>query len=143
MGLIDSLLSGGIQGLLGGIGGLARDIKAIVTGKLDPEKQAELDLKLMEMEFVSQQAQTQINLEEAKHQSLFVSGWRPATGWCCALGLGYHYILFPLMNWIATVFYPSFVPPVLDTEGLITLLLAMLGMGGLRTYEKLKGVNRN
>lgn len=89
--------------------------------------------------------QMQINKAEAQHPSVFVAGWRPAVGWVCALALAWHFMGFDLLNWLRLAFFPDMpAPPALNgTETLITVLLSMLGLGGLRTVEKLKGVSRD
>jgi len=130
MGLLSDLASGGVAGLLQGIGGLAKDLRTAITG-IDPVKQAEIEAKLLELEAASQQGQMAINLEEAKSSSLFVAGWRPFVGWVCGLGLALQYLILPILyafKWAE--------PVALDFGELITLLLGMLGMGALRTYEK-------
>jgi hypothetical protein len=82
-----------------------------------------------------------INTEEAKNSSVFVSGWRPAVGWTCVLGLLYTFLLRPLLAWSSGIWeFPA--PPPLDMGDLLTLLLGMLGLGSLRTAEKFKGVAR-
>lgn len=84
--------------------------------------------------------QAEINKLEAQHRSIFVAGWRPAVGWICAIALAWHFILYDLFVWISVRHDPAFAPPELGgTEQLLTVLLAMLGIGGLRTVEKLKG----
>ena len=80
--------------------------------------------------------QLEVNKVEAAHKNLFVSGWRPAVGWCCCLALLYSTILSPILGiWFT-------VPPV-DSSLLTTILLGMLGLGGLRTIEKTKSVARD
>jgi len=93
-------------------------------------------------------AQTDINLKEAENPSVFVSGWRPALGWTCVGGIAYQFILQPMLIWINTSI--SFVlgtevppqPPMLDIEQLLSLVVAMLGIAGYRSYEKVKNVAR-
>jgi len=87
--------------------------------------------------------QMQANVEQAKHPSIFVSGSRPAILWICALGLAWQFFLAPLMNWAVVISGSTIQPPVINTEGLMTLTLSLLGLGGLRTAEKWKGVARN
>lgn len=87
------------------------------------------------------QGQLEINKAEAQHKSLFVAGWRPGVGWICAIALGWNFIAQPLLSW---GFFVSGLDlenaPTLDTGELTTILLGMLGLGGLRTYEKRLGV---
>lgn len=109
----------------------------------DKNKRMELEASIKSQMIDLQKAQANINLEQAKHPSIFVSGSRPAILWICALGLAWQFFLAPLMNWIVVVTGSSIQPPVINTEGLMTLTLSLLGLGGLRTAEKWKGVARN
>lgn len=89
-------------------------------------------------------AQTKINEIEAAHKSIFVAGWRPAIGWAGAIGIMWAFIIQPIAVWAVKVFGdPSIELPVINTDGLYQLVLAMLGLGGLRTFERIKGVARN
>lgn len=106
----------------------------------DPAQKASAQLQLMNalQQWDSQQAQ--IDTAEAQNPNLFVSGWRPMIGWCCALALCYQYLLIPFATWgfaAGHIAVPAF--PKLD-ENLWQLMFGMLGMGGLRTFEKIKGV---
>lgn len=91
------------------------------------------------------QGQLAINQKEAEHGSIFVAGWRPAIGWICGVGIAWNFIVQPLIMWVAFL-----VPegpdlsnaPRLDISELMTLLFGMLGLGGMRTYEKRLGVAR-
>ena len=90
------------------------------------------------------QGQLAINMKEAQHGSIFVAGWRPAIGWICGIALGWNYILQPIISWIAFASGIDLAAaPQLDTAELTTILLGMLGLGGLRTYEKRLGVARS
>tara|TARA_A200000159_G_scaffold18707_1_gene15267 strand:+ start:685 stop:1107 length:423 start_codon:yes stop_codon:yes gene_type:complete len=109
----------------------------------DKNKRMELEASIKSQMIDLQKAQADINLEQAKHPSIFVSGSRPAILWICALGLAWQFFLAPLMNWIVVVTGSSIQPPIINTEGLMTLTLSLLGLGGLRTAEKWKGVARN
>ncbi len=87
--------------------------------------------------------QLEINMKEAQHGSIFVAGWRPAIGWICGIALGWNYIVQPIISWTAFISGVDLVAaPRLDTAELTTILLGMLGLGGLRTYEKRLGVAR-
>jgi len=79
--------------------------------------------------------QLEINKVEAAHKSLFVSGWRPFIGWVCGVGLLYNVLVQPIFDiWVDM--------PEINPDLLYPVLLGMLGMSGLRTYEKFKGVQR-
>ena len=87
--------------------------------------------------------QLEINKAEAGHKSIFVAGWRPAVGWTCAIAFLYHFILKDLIIFgcaIGGVAIPEL--PTFDMGSLMTVLMGMLGLGGLRTYEKQKGLTK-
>lgn len=87
-------------------------------------------------------AQLEVNKVEASHQSIFVSGWRPFVGWCCGVALAYHFILAPLLGLIINIYSPGVILPEFEFSQLSTILMGMLGLGGLRSWEKTKGVSR-
>ena len=104
------------------VGNLAWEIREAIKGKeLDPNQLLEI--------------QTKINEVEAKQRSVFLAVWRPFIGWVCGLALAYNFIIRDLFIWVID---PETVPPALQMEHLMTVLFGMLGLGGLRTYEKLK-----
>lgn len=106
-------------------GNLAWDIREAIKGKeLDPEKLIEL--------------QTKINAVEAQHRTLFVAGWRPFIGWICGVALAYNFVIRDLFIWLFQGLLETEAPPALQMDHLMTVLLGMLGLGGLRTYEKIK-----
>ena len=92
------------------------------------------------------QGQLEINKQEAQHPSIFVAGWRPFIGWVCGVALVWNFIIQPLLLWIAWMMpelgIDMSTAPKLDSGELMTVLLGMLGLGGLRTYEKRLGVSR-
>ncbi|HOS60199.1 MAG TPA: 3TM-type holin [Syntrophorhabdaceae bacterium] len=143
MDIIGTVLSGGIKRIFEGIGSLAKDIRQAITGEISPEKKAEIEQRAMEIEYAATKAQTDINLEEAKNQNLFVSGWRPFVGWICGLSLGWQFIGNPIFDWVVKLAGKNIAAPNIDTGSLITVLFAMLGLGGLRTYEKVKNAQEN
>jgi uncharacterized membrane protein len=113
----------------------------------DPAQADAAKLELLRLQQSGELAQItgqlEVNKAEAASSSVFVAGWRPAVGWVCASALAYTYLLYPLLLWIAAAWWPQVKPPVLGNDGMLfELLLGMLGLGGLRTYEKLKGVAR-
>ena len=89
-----------------------------------------------------QAAQAAANVEQARHSSLFVAGARPAIMWICALGLLTQFFLMPIAEWASALWFPDVALPSLATEELMTLTLALLGLGGMRSFEKSKGVAR-
>jgi hypothetical protein len=85
-------------------------------------------------------AQTDINKEEAKSTSVFVSGWRPYVGWICGSAFALHYLMLPVANFIMVAEGYKEVVLAFDMQTLMTLLMGLLGLGGMRTYEKVQGV---
>jgi hypothetical protein len=109
----------------------------------DPEKKREAEAQFLAMamqgELKQVIAQLEINAKEAAHPSIWVAGWRPGAGWVGVAGFAYSVFLQPLLTWIAAVQgWPA--PPTVDVDLLWVVLSGMLGIGGLRTYEKSKGV---
>ena len=87
-------------------------------------------------------AQLEVNKAEAAHKSVFVAGWRPFVGWVCGVALAYHFILAPLLQFGFALAGMDQELPEFDFSQLSTVLMGMLGLGGLRTFEKMKGVSR-
>ena len=87
--------------------------------------------------------QIQANVEQAKHPSLFVSGARPAIMWVCCLGLLWQFFVGPILTWATGIWFPDMVPPQLEVEGLITLVMSLLGLGAMRSFEKSKNCHVN
>ena len=111
----------------------------------DPAKKAEAEAQFMlmmqEQDFKKVLGQLEVNAAEAASPHLFVAGWRPAVGWCCALGFLWATIGQPIVSWIAVAKgWPA--PPAIDTEVLLYVLGGMLGLGTLRSFEKSKGVSK-
>lgn len=132
-----------VAGIIEAVGAVAGDL--ITT---DKERMA-ADLDAYKAETDRLATQTDINKEEAKSSSLFVSGWRPAVGWVCVTALAYQFLLFPMAqwfwsaaqaaNWVSLGLVP---PPPLDTGLLMTLITGMLGIGGMRSFDKLNGTSK-
>ena len=102
----------------------------------DRKREAELLLKQADNAQAQVMAQLDVNKAEAAHESLFVAGWRPAIGWVCALAIFFFFLLRPVMVWLSG-WYPG-VPvfPSLISDNLWELMAGMLGLSGLRTFEK-------
>jgi len=126
-------------------GGLFELIDNLFT--TDEERQ-NAKLRLIELNQKGQLAQLAVNAVEAQHENIFVSGWRPFIGWVCGFAFAYNFILQPIFVfaiWTLTTFYGLDFPiaslPDLDMATLLTVLGGILGLGGLRTYEKRTGTN--
>lgn len=132
-----------VGSVLSGIGTLAKDIRAAITGEsvIDPNKKAEIEMKLLEIENAYLTAQTEINKAEAANPNLFVSGWRPAAGWTCVIGFAYTFLINPFAVWYSQN-HQLTAPPEIDATLLVNLLFGMLGLAGMRTYEAKSGVKR-
>ena len=87
-------------------------------------------------------AQLEVNKVEAAHKSLFVSGWRPAVGWCCVLGMFGNFILIPLTNFVLALSAVEVTIPLIDLQTMMPVLMGMLGLGAMRSYEKVNQVAR-
>ena len=122
-----------------GLGEVA-DFASKLADKLLPDKgQQEKDA--LAWQIAQLQAQTSVNQAEASNQSVFVAGWRPAVGWSCALAFFWSYVLGPFLNWFAALAGHPVNLPVLDLSAMMPVLLGMLGLGGMRSIEKVKGVS--
>ena len=86
--------------------------------------------------------QLEVNKAEAQHKSLFVSGWRPAVGWCCVFGMMGNFMVIPFTNFVLALLKIDVVVPLIDTATMMPVLMGMLGLGAMRTYEKKSGVSK-
>ena len=123
-----------------------------IVDKIIPDPQAAADAKLKALELAQKGdlaaldaelrlalGQIEVNKAEAT-TDMFRGGWRPAVGWVCVVGLGYQFILQPVLPWLVALFGAQVPPlPAIDNETLMVLLTGMLGLGGLRTFERVKG----
>lgn len=125
---------------LGGIvDGLAKGLDELFTSE---EEREAAKLKLATLMQQPHMLQAVANIEGAKHRSVFVAGWRPAIGWVAALGLGYQFLVLPFAGLINAYLKLPAELPQLQAEQLMTLVLSLLGLGGMRTFEKFKGVSK-
>jgi hypothetical protein len=109
---------------------------------VDKDLKAKLEHELKTAFHSANLAQIEINKQEAAHKSLFVAGWRPFVGWVCGFALAYHFIVSPILTFILTISGVTQELPTFDFSQLSTILMGMLGLGGLRSYEKMKSVSR-
>lgn len=100
----------------------------------------EMAQELQRMDFQAMTQQIAVNLEEAKHDSVFVAGWRPFIGWVCGVALGWQFVGLKIALFFIALYKLDVGPlPQFDYAELTPILLGMLGLGGMRTYEKIKG----
>lgn len=110
----------------------------------DPQKKLQAEMEWTRIVQASELAQIAVNLQETKHESRFIAGWRPFVGWVCGSAFAYHFVLQPFLVFLITAMKWQAPPlPALDMAALLTVLLGMLGLGGLRSFEKRHGVNQN
>jgi hypothetical protein len=106
------------------------------------EEKEKLKLQMKEIDAKLQEKQLDINKAEASHRSVFVSGWRPFLGWVSGLSIGYVYLFQPILDMILQMFQVQVDWVQLDLGQLMPLVLGMLGLGGLRSFEKAKGLTK-
>ena len=133
----------GIGAIIDSVGKVASDL--ITTDK----ERLELELEGRRIDQATDLAQMEVNKSEAQNHNLFGAGWRPAVGWVGAAAMAYQFLLYPLLVWAwvwlqAERIVPKEVnpPPMLDTEALWVILSGMLGIAGMRSFEKTRGVAR-
>jgi len=128
MGFLSKLVGGAAASPIEAIGNV---VTGIWGDKGEKMTHAEVMAKLQQQPAM---AQVELNKVEAGHRSIFVAGWRPFIGWVCGLGLLNAFLLNPWIDWLTD----SPVPDI-PTDIMMELVIAMLGLGALRTYEKLQG----
>jgi hypothetical protein len=139
-----SVITDIITGIAGNVGKAAIDIRTAITG-LDPatagklqEIAANLEAQKAKADTDLLQGQLDINKVEAASPNLFIAGWRPAVGWVCVSIFAYNYIIRPLLTLI-----PGVVLPALDLGEVSPVLMGLLGLGAMRTVEKIKAASGN
>lgn len=109
----------------------------------DPKQKLEAQQQLMTSLMAWDSQQTQINQQEAASSSLFVAGWRPFLGWTCGAAFAYKFVLQPFLVFLIVACHVQFdikLLPALDWTEMSTVMFGMLGLGGMRSFEKLKGI---
>ena len=129
---------GTLSGAAKVVGAVGKVVDDLFTSDEERAKAA-FDMANLEME--PSRAQWKINMVEAGHRSMFVAGWRPGIAWVCGIAMAFHFLVHPFWTWIAEIFgFP--VPPDIEWQELSVVLMGILGLGGLRTYEKNRGVSK-
>ncbi len=118
------------------VGSVVRDFVTTDKDRMEHElKRYEIDAQLL-----SKVHET--NIAEAQHHSVFVAGWRPFIGWTCGSALAYHFILQPFLTFVLRTLKMDIQPPAIEVGLLVNIVLTMLGMAALRTYEKGKDLHK-
>jgi len=138
----------GVGSIIEAVGKVADDLITTDKERLEMEvEQRKLDLEEKRIDQATDLAQIEVNKVEAASSSIFVSGWRPAIGWIGVAAMGYQFLAYPLFQWgwkwaQAASWVPTGLepPPVLDADQLWVILSGILGIAGMRSFEKTKGV---
>lgn len=134
MSLLDKLIGGSVAEPIEALGNV---FDKVFTSD---DERAQAEAVLAKIRQRPQLLQAEINKIEAGHRSVFVAGWRPFIGWACGSALVYSFIARDLIAWGMSVWAPAIEPPPeLAMQHLVSILMALLGLGGLRTVEKLRG----
>jgi hypothetical protein len=137
-----------IKEAIAGVGSLGSSIREMITGDDSPERRERILSMAADLDARAQMVQAEINKIEAASSSLFVSGWRPFIGWVCGIAVACFYIpqaLIAAVLWVIACYKAGGIvsyPTIFGWAELFQLLLAMLGMATLRTYERKQGVER-
>lgn len=141
-----------IDALLGGTSPIGQIVNKILSFIPDPQKKAEAEKAWLDevdrhSEVIltslaaSDQKQAETNTEEAKSSNLFIAGWRPFIGWTCGTAFAWAFVIQPFLTFIlAAIGHPILNLPTLTVSEMMPVLLGMLGLGGLRSWEKSQGV---
>lgn len=138
-----------VGGIVEAVGKIADDLFTSDKERLDAQIEMQrIGIEAAQIEADLLQGQMSINQTEAQHSSVFVAGWRPAIGWVGVGAMAYQFVLYPFMVWLwalmqAKGWVPQELqaPPMLDTEALWVILSGMLGIAGMRSFEKVKKVS--
>lgn len=133
-----------------GIGSVIESVGKVADSLVTTDKERmQLELEGRKLDQAIDLAQIGVNNTEAQHASVFVAGWRPAIGWIGAAAMAYQFLLYPMLTWIwalaqANGYLPAGMqpPPVLDADALWVILSGILGIAGMRSFEKSRGVTR-
>ena len=132
-----------LSGLLGGKDGALKTISKVVDD-LHTSEEEKLDKKILMQRIQQKLAEKQldVNAKEASHRSVFVSGWRPAIGWTGAFALMFEFILSPTIEWYAKFSGLNLTAPEIQPGPLLAIVTSMLGVAGMRSFEKAKGLTK-
>ena len=132
-----------IGGLLGGKDGALKQVASVIDS-IHTSEEEKLDKKILMQRIQQKLAEKQldVNAKEAGHRSVFVSGWRPFIGWCGGVALAFEFILSPCIEWYSKFAGLNLTAPEIQTGPLLAIVTSMLGVAGLRSFEKAKGLTK-
>ena len=132
-----------IGGLLGGKDGALKQVASVIDS-IHTSEEEKLDKKILMQRIQQKLAEKQldVNAKEATHRSVFVAGWRPFIGWIGGLALLFSFILSPCIEWYAKFAGIDIVPPAIETGPLLAIVTSMLGVAGMRSFEKARGLTK-
>jgi hypothetical protein len=130
-------MSGKTKAPASAVGNVVNDIGGVLDRLFSaPEERAKVALARKEIARLPALIQIESSIAEATERALFVAGWRPTIGWICVLALTWAFIVQPVAVWVVATFGLGVAVPAVVTDHLLELVLAMLGIAGLRTFEK-------
>ena len=132
-----------IGSLLGGKDGALKQVASVIDS-IHTSEEEKLDKKILMQRIQQKLAEKQldVNAKEAGHRSVFVSGWRPFIGWCGGFALAFEFILSPGIEWYSKFAGLNLIAPEIQTGPLLAIVTSMLGVAGLRSFEKSKGLTQ-
>ena len=132
-----------LSSLLGGKDGALKQVASVIDS-IHTSEEEKLDKKIIMQRIQQKLAEKQldVNAKEASHRSVFVSGWRPFIGWIGGLALMFEFILSPCIEWYSKFSGLNLTAPEIQTGPLLAIVTSMLGVSGLRTFEKAKGLTK-
>tara|TARA_A100000172_G_scaffold27954_1_gene16457 strand:+ start:6043 stop:6450 length:408 start_codon:yes stop_codon:yes gene_type:complete len=131
-------------GIISSLVGPVSDILDKVVTDKDLKEKLSHDIATMAERHAHEvvKAQIEVNKTEAQHHSMFVAGWRPAIGWVCCLGMAGNFLIIPFVNMALELLETGVVVPMIELDLMMPVLMGMLGLGAMRTVEKVKKVDR-
>ena len=121
---------------------IAAGLKIIDKFVPDSAAKAEAEAALRNSLMQWDKAQTDVNAIEAANSNVFVSGWRPSIGWSCAFAFAFLYVVSPIISWVLLLFGKSVSMPPFNADALMSMTFGMLGLAGMRSWEKYKGLTK-
>ncbi len=139
MGFWSGLVGGGTESITNAVSTIGGVVDKFVE---TPDEKTAAKIVFAKLGKESDKFQVEINKLQAKHRSIFIAGARPGMMWVCTIGMALHFIVNPIMLWIMALLDKTAIAPKIDIESLMSLVIAMLGLGAMRSWEKGKGVTK-